>query len=521
MKLTLITPTPPDICAFGVRSLSAYIKSQGHAVKNIFLPTALKGRQTGQEFIFTYSEDILDDVISLAKDSGLIGISFMTNYFDAAVQVTEKIKKHLDLPIIWGGTHPTVKPEDCLNYVDMVCIGEGEEAMAELMQRISEGKLYYNTQNLWFRKNGDIVKNSIRPLIQDLDSMPFFDFDPKDQYVIDIRKNKIVEMDSELFKSILPREPHFDNTLRIAFKTYTSRGCPHKCAFCINDYLHRMYSGQRYLRMKGVDNVISELEQIKDKFPFIETFVLFDDTFIARTTHEIGAFSEAYRERIGLPFHIQVSPTTISRQKMEYLIDAGLVFVEMGIQTGSESTKKHYQRTTSNKSIIQAANLIHSFQSKMLPPCYHVILDNPWEMAEDVIDTLNLIMQLPKAFWLKRSSLVFFPGTRLYDKAKEEDLIKDEMKEIYRKNLIVPSRSYVNFLMYLAGQDKFPRFLLKIMSGEKLVAELNKDVNRKIVGFVQTLFEILNLIIKGLKSLFRGDFGRISGYLKRRFEPVK
>ena len=143
MKLTLISPTPSDICAFGVRSLSSYIKSKGHSVKNIFLPTSLKGRQKGGQFIFTYSANILDDLIYLVRDSDVIGISFMTNYFDAAVQITEKIKKHLDIPLIWGGIHPTVKPDECLNHVDMVCIGESEEALAELLQKFSEGKPYY------------------------------------------------------------------------------------------------------------------------------------------------------------------------------------------------------------------------------------------------------------------------------------------------------------------------------------------------------------------------------------------
>lgn len=521
MKLTLVSPTPSDICAFGVRSLSAYMKSKGHTVKNIFLPTSLKGRQAGREFVFTYSENILNDLVSLAKDSDLIGVSFMTNYFDAAVQITEKIKRCLDIPIIWGGAHPTVKPEDCFNYVDMVCIGEGEEAMAELLQKMSDGKPYYDIQNLWIRDNGGVRRNGIRPLIRNLDSIPFYDFDLDGQYVIDVRKKKVVDMDIKLFKSILPREPHFNNTHHISFKTYTTRGCPHKCSYCIIDFIREMSPDQGYLRAKSVESVIAELELIKGKFPFIETIVFFDDTFIYRNTREIEAFSEAYKKRIGLPFHIQVSPTTISKQKMEHLIGAGLVFVEMGIQTGSEKTKQLYQRVTPNERVIQAANLIHSFQSKMLSPCYHVILDNPWEEAEDVLETLNLIMKLPKPYWLKRASLVFFPGTKLYERAKEEDLIKDEMREIYRKNLIVPSQSYVNLLVYLAGQDNFPRFILKILSRKRLVALLNKDAYRKIFNLFQNLFELSNLIIKGFKSLFNGDFSRISGYLKRRFKPVK
>jgi len=516
MKLTLITPTPSDICAFGVRSISAYIKSQGHEVKNIFLPISLKGRKTRFEICYTYDDNILDDMVNLAKDSDIIGISFMTNYFDAAVQITQKLKKHLDVPIVWGGTHPTVKPDECFNYVDMVCIGEGEEALAELMQKISEGRSYYNTQNFWFRKNGDIIKNSIRPLIQNIDALPFVDFDLKGQYVSDIRKNKIVGMDSELLEFILPREPHFNNTFHISFKIYASRGCPHSCSYCINDYLRKMYSGQRYLRMKNVDNVIAEMEQIKHQFPFIQTFVLFDDTFLARSTDGIAAFSSAYKKRIGIPFHVQVSPLTISRRKMEHLIDAGLVFVEMGIQTGSERTKRLYQRPISNERVIQAANLINDFQSKLLPPCYHVILDNRWENAEDLIDTLNTIIQLPKPFWFKRSSLILFPGTELYEKAKRENLIKDEIKEIYRRNFALPLHSYVNFLIYLAIHDNFPRFILKFLSQKSLVNLLNKEDYRKIFGLFQRLFDMWNLILKGFTALFSGDFSRIFTYLKKR-----
>jgi radical SAM superfamily enzyme YgiQ (UPF0313 family) len=521
MKLTLITPTPPDICAFGVRGLSSYIKNKGHSVKTIFLPSSLEAPKHRYDNIYTYEENILDDVINLAKDSDLIGISFMTNYFDPALKITEKIRKELDVPIIWGGAHPTVKPDECLNYVDMVCIGEGEEALAELMHNMSEGNPYHNIKNLWVRKNGKILRNSLRPLIQNIDGLPFFDFDLKDQYVIDIRKNKVVEMDSELFKFILPREMHFNNTIRISFKTYASRGCPHRCSYCINNCLRKMYSGQRYLRKKSVDKVIEELEQIKDKFPFIEIFILFDDTFFARSTDEIAAFSEAYKKKIGLPFHIQVSPTTMSRKKMDCLIDAGLVFLEMGIQTGSERIKKLYQRTTSNERIIEAANLINSYQSKMLPPCYHVILDNPWENAEDVIDTLNTLIQLPKPFWLKLASLVFYPGTELYDIAKKSNFIEDELNDIYRKNMILPSDTYVNFLIYLAGHSYFPRIILKLLSQKKLVAVLNKDEYKKMFGLFKRLFEGAKLINKGFTAMLKGDFSKIFHYLKRQFEPVK
>jgi len=520
MKLTLITPTPPDICAFGVRSLSAYIKTKGHIVRNIFLPTTFERWEKQKRLVLSYNLNILEDVIELARDSDLIGISLMTNYFDAAVQITEAIKSRFDLPVVWGGAHPTVRPDECLHHADMVCIGEGEEALAELLKNLSEGKPCHGLQNIWAKKNGGITRNGVRPLIQDLDSLPFYDFDLDEHYVIDPRKDKVVELTPDLFRLILPREKYFNDTLHISFRTYTSRGCPHKCSYCINSFLRKIYQGQRFLRKRSVNNVIAEVEQVRDRFPFIETLVFFDDTFLARTTAEIAKFSEIYKERIGLPFHIQVSPTTISREKFEYLVNAGLVFVEMGVQTGSEYTKKQYSRTTSNERVIQAATLIHEYRPQMLPPRYHVILDNPWEKAEDITETLDTIMRLPRPFSLARSSLVLYPGTMLYEEAKRENLIMDEGEEIYRKNFCLPSNTYLNFLIYLSGQSIFPPFLLKIVSKKKYVDILNKESYQRIFALLQSSFEALLILIKGAKSLLRGDLKRIYTYLKREFDRV-
>ena len=93
------------------------------------------------------------------------------------------LKKEINVPIVLGGMHPTLKPEECLEYVDYICILEGEEPALELVKRLEKKKRTDNIPNIWIKKNGKIIKNKLRPLIEDLDSSPFPCFDFKYLYV--------------------------------------------------------------------------------------------------------------------------------------------------------------------------------------------------------------------------------------------------------------------------------------------------------------------------------------------------
>ena len=103
----------------------------------------------------------------------LIAFSFMTGNRDWAYATAMKIKQRFDTPIIFGGVHPTLFPEDIdFNYVDYLCIGEGEYPVLELMNGLEKGEDCSNIQNLWITKNGSLVKNPLRDLIQDFDTLP-------------------------------------------------------------------------------------------------------------------------------------------------------------------------------------------------------------------------------------------------------------------------------------------------------------------------------------------------------------
>lgn len=507
MNIVLITPTPPDINAFGVRTISSVLKKAGFTTKIIFLPGGIERLRFDGHYVYRYSEKTLDQISELCRDTDLIGFSFMSQYFDRAVQITGHLKKNGSQPIIWGGIHPTYRAEQCLDYCDIVCIGEGELAVAELAGRISRGEDYTNIDNCWVKSNRGVSKNKPGAIVQNLDTLPFVDYDITDHYVYDWRSEDIVRVSEEIMKDQFLKLPYFRDEHLIAYRTMTSRGCPHRCSYCAS-------SAMMQLRRRSVDNVIEELRQMCSRFQYIKLISFFDDTFFAAPVEYFEEFRDKYKNKVGLPFHAQCSPSTINEKKLELLVGAGLYFTEMGIQTGSEKTKKIYRRVVSNDKILEAADLINRYGSKMLTPEYHVILDNPWEETEDVLNTLRLLIALPGKFKLQISSLIFFPGTELNERARKEGLLKDELNEVCRKPFTFPKGTYLNYLIYLSGFPAVPRRVLKLLSRDKLVRALHTPKSKKIYMFFFSVSEKLRLILKGIRSLYRGDLGRIINYFR-------
>lgn len=507
MNIVLITPTPPDINAFGIRTISSVLKRSGFSTKIIFLPGGIEHLRFNASYIYKYSKKTLKQISELCKDASLIGFSFMSQYFDRTVQITKHLKKQFSPPIIWGGIHATYRSEQCLNHCDAVCIGEGEYAIMGIAEKMSRGDDYTDTQSCWFKVNGDIKRNEAGPIVQNLDELPFVDYDLENHYVYDWRSKDIIPIDTNMMKKQFLKIEYCNNKHLIAYRTMTSRGCPHRCSYCASSAMMR-------LRRRSVDNVIEELQQILTKFDYIELISFFDDTFFAAPIEYFEEFRNKYKSKIGLPFHAQCSPTTISERKMELLIDAGLYNTEMGIQTGSDRIKKMYRRIVPNQKIINAAALISKYRSRMLIPDYHVILDNPWETREDVLDTLRLLLNLPGKFRLQISSLIFFPGTELNEKAKQEGILKDELNEVCRKPFTYPKGTYLNYLIYLSGFPIVPRGLLKLLANKLFIKGFHTQESSKFLEFLFAATEKVRLVIKGILALVKGDFRRIFNYFK-------
>jgi len=499
MKLILISPYP-SIQAFGIRTLSGCLKKEGHDVQIIFLR---------KNFWERYETKILDEIIDLSRGTNLIGISLMTNYFDNAVQVTKRLKENLSIPILWGGIHPTIRPNECLDYADMVCLGEGEETLVELARKMQEGEDFHNVQGMWFKDKEKIFKNKLRPLIQDLDSLPFPDYDYENHYILS--DGRIKKMDENLLKIGLER----------SYFTMATRGCCFGCAYCCNNTLNEMYPNQKPARKRSVNNIIRELVLIKSSWSFLTNIFFEDDNFFMYTEEEIKEFSKNYRQNIGLPLDVGgINPLNLTREKLSLLVDAGLASTRMGIQTGCERTKRLYKRHDSNQQVEKAVKIINEFKDKIPRPKYDIILDNPWETEADLIETLMFLSKLPAPYMLVIYSLIFYPETELYRKAKKDGIISDDLNRVYRKSYYGCKNTYLYRIFLLLNQH--------VSTGSRISPKIMfLMTNRKSrqLKLSQLLFIILKitgsfkrlkfLLYEGFKDILKGDRSRIIKYLER------
>ena len=476
MKITLVS-LDHELFVVGVRVLSSCLRKKGHQVQLIFMPKEIGTSKSDTKFQALYSDTVLAELVHLCSDSNLIGFSLMTNQFIQASYVTNYLKKNLAcVPVIWGGIHPTVEPEICLEFADIVCLGEGEQALVELVELMEQKAPYLHVKNLWFKSNGEIIRNPLRLLLQNLDAIPFPDYSGEDNFVI--AKGHIVKLTSK--KLIAYEGERYRPTGGdISYPIMTSRGCPFACTYCCNSVYHRLYAGQKHLRWRSASNVIEELRMVQTKIGSISFVIMVDDNLTARTESKLKEFCELYKKEIGLPFFAQVSPLTINDEKMKILLSSGCIKVVMGVETGNERIAHMYGRANMHAALHEAISVIEKYRKYMpLPPSYQFIIDNPYETIEESIETLQLAVSLPRPWSNPIYSLMLFPGTPLYEKALSDGLISNKRSEVYGKNWHDQSRPFFQFWIRLYRANLSP-LLLRLLLAPWLVRLLsNHFANR-------------------------------------------
>jgi anaerobic magnesium-protoporphyrin IX monomethyl ester cyclase len=393
----------------GLRYLASVLRSAGFDVHMIFF----KEKNIALDLMELPTEEEYERVTELLSElhPDLIGLSVRSSFLEIAREITRRARERVGTPIIWGGTHPTVAPDQSIEMADMICLGEGEHPLLELAQKISVNQDHTNIQNLWVRENGKIVKNSIGPLFQDVDALPFPDFVDENKYFVE--------------KSTIS---HHDPGLE-AFNLdiMTSRGCPYQCTYCSNSLFHTMYKGKgKIVRQRSVQNVLDELRKHKALFPKLKRVDFIDEVF-SWDKEWVEKFVEGYTKDIGLPFHCMQHPNTTNKEVMKILKQAGLERVEIGIQTGSERVrKKVFERPVSDEKLVRTAQIMHDLN---IVPFYDIIVDNPFETPEDKKEGLDLLLNMARPFYMHMFSLIYFPNTILTRKALEEKIITEDQVE--------------------------------------------------------------------------------------------
>jgi len=399
VNVSLIS-TDDDLWAFGVRLISSVLKRAGHSTRLIQLPS-----QSAE-----YSAEVLDGARQLARASDLIGIGCCYRGSRRARQVAAAMRA-LGKPIVWGGLHASLNPAECAEGTDIVCRGEGEETILELLESLEDGRSWEQIRNLAYRKGEELVLNPLRPPIADLDTLPLPDFD---------RVNEFHLSRGRLTKA--PSDPKLAHSPRLLF--IGSRGCALHCTYCCNRKVKEMYAGHgRYLRRMSPARYVEQLATLyRRHFPKATDVFLMDEDFFLRSADEIREFAGLYRARVGLPFDCMVSPPRIADEKVRLLAEAGLWRISLGVESGSERTKKEvFDRPIPNETVLRASRTIARHPPVM--PCYFFIIGNPYDERQDLLDTLALMTRLEYPYLADIYSLVLFPGSELFARAMRDGII--------------------------------------------------------------------------------------------------
>jgi len=389
--------------SFGIRVISDVLKIHNHKIYNIFF----KQNECDQMKLPTEHEKYL--LVNLIKDINpdLIGISTRSTFFPVARDITLRLKAGINVPVIWGGAHPTICPEESIEFADMICVGEGEESMVKLASKMSNRQEITGIEGLWIKKGDFIEKNNCRPLLDDLDSLPLPSFENKDCYTIE---------NNSLYKGDLYYNDNLTNYLFMS-----ARGCPFNCSFCSNSILRDIFKGKGpFIRQRSVGNVIKELVLAKKRFKKMR-FIATNDEVFCLNKEWIKEFASKYKNEIGLPLHCDIHPNYVDEETIRFLRNAGLRTISVGIQSGSERTRtQFYGRNTPD---MELKNMAGIFKKYKIFPSYDLIFDNPLETPEDVKTTLNFMLSLPRPYRINMYSLQYHPKTKLTKWLLSEKLI--------------------------------------------------------------------------------------------------
>jgi len=401
----------------GLGYLSSVLKSAGHETGLIYL-------QREPE-----RDDFLQQVGAIQP--GLVAFSSTTHQYPYVERCASWIKESApELCTAVGGTHPTLVPEDVLanpNF-DVACVGEGEHPLLDLANALQEGRDVVAIPNLWLRRGGRLIRNALRPLLANLDELPFpdrelFDFD---QMLVD--NDGWVDM-------------------------MVGRGCPYQCSYCCNPALSERFKGLgKYVRCRTVENVLAEIRSLAQRYD-VKTLNFQDDVFTLDRDWTLR-FSEAYGKEFNFPFWINTRVERISDEQMvSALARAGCCGVRIGIESGNEELRSSIlKRHMSNNEIRQAFALAREHGLRIYT-CN--MLGIPGETASMIEETVTLNRELEPAD-LQFSVFYPYPKTELYDiSVRNGYLIEGESLSSYyeRKSILrLPTLSTAELAR---GYDRF------------------------------------------------------------------
>lgn len=490
------------------RYVHALLADRGFDVHTVFF------RETFEQVLPASDEEIntcVDEILALAPSA--VGFNVTSMGYTECQTLLQALNRRAerDLPVIWGGTHCTLRFTECLEdnkRVDYLCRGEGDEAFVELLDALRRGEEATSIPNIYVNRTEGFIANAPRPLVQDLDSLPLNDYS-------DHHKHYIVHN----------RVYHEHNPIPLQRHTYyvnTARGCPFRCTFCGNSALAEPSNGAgRYLRRRSVEGVIAELKAARERFPDIDFIYFWDDVFTAFPKW-VKAFCEAYEREIGLPFFCYTHPEMITEELMAAMVSAGLKRVTMGIESGSYRVRsQHMNRHETNESIIEASRV----QAGHGVDIHYDFILSAFETEQDKRMGLDLCLELEKPFQAQMHTMTYYPGYPITVRALADGLIEPSdvvghvqqrrrTQSMYAEDM--KRNAYINYY-FLTGKkwipnsavrwlvdrevhNRFPRTLIGAVSAYRVPSKVTSMALNYLKYIKYGHWSYLWILLKGYRS---------------------
>jgi len=371
MKINFVYPNlyTPLCFSPAIQILSAVLKEAGHK-------TCLT--HINQDMIPDDETLIINDIKKNNPD--LIAFTCTSLEYVRANEIAGAIKKEINLPVILGGVHASVSSQDFeSSNFDAFILGEGENTIIS----IANGKT----------KPEGIIQGQT---VEDLDSLPFHDWDIIDSKKIIDNKNGWVD---------------------VGF----SRDCPFDCAFCSNKLLRKI-KGIKKIRKRSINKVIDELKYIHSRFN-VKVFNFADDDFTLnrRWLYEfLEVYKKEFYDKYDIKYVIQSRVDTFLEETAKRLKETGCIEVQFGVETGNQQLRDFLDKGVTNKQIDDAFKLCQKYGINTYA---YVIFGIPNETEDDVNLTMKFLSEI-KPNIIRPTFLIPLRGTKIYNYCIEHNIIK-------------------------------------------------------------------------------------------------
>ncbi|MFH0923768.1 MAG: radical SAM protein [Candidatus Falkowbacteria bacterium] len=421
----------------------------------LYVGTALKQKGYKVKIIDLHDNPLLEDKIIdilLNSSNTMLGISALSLQYHWVKNLTLKIKKILPhTPIVIGG-HIAVMHEMILNKtgVDYVCLGEGENALPELIEKINKNESVDDVLGIAYKKGDAIYKTGFRPLVKDFIT-PDYDLINVSRYLIHPGKDFFFSRSKEYADQAQDN----DKLAAVMF----SRGCVGGCTFC-----YRHLPG---FRQASVDWSWNHLMLLHNKYG-VKYFRIDDELFTNDPVWFADFYKKAVNSKIDILFRISgLRVDSVNDELLLKLKKMGCIAINYGIESGSQKILDNMNKRTT---VAQNHLAIKKTIGHGMKVMAYVMLGYEGETKKTLRETLDLLLGTDiKPEEISVFYTVPLPGSKLYQDCLKKGLIKDQ-------------EAFVEGLHDKIA-DQHNRYLI----------QLGEVSSKELFGFEKKFFFLLNL----------------------------